>query len=292
MARSMTGYGRAEEPIGSYRIAVEIKSVNHRYFEIASRVPRGYAFLEEKVNSYAKSRIARGKVELSLAISRVGEADTEISVNEAYAEEYIQALRQLAKRYHLKNDISVMQVAANPLVFTTTLKQPDEAEIWAAVRQVEEKAIDRFCEMRTIEGEKLAEDIRARCRSILSKTDFIESQSAETERAYRQRLEQKLRDLLKDSSVDEQRIVTETAIFADKIAVAEETVRLKSHIAQVESLLGTDEPIGRKLDFVVQEMNREANTTGSKAQDLKITEAVVNIKAEIEKIREQIQNLE
>ena len=292
MAKSMTGYGRNEAQIGSFKITAEMKAVNHRYFEGYVKLTRGYAFLEEKVLSYLKSKIGRGKVEVYISVETVGDGSTQITVNEEFAQSYISALKKLAKRFKLKNDISVMRVAANNDVLSFERKEIDEDEVQQAVMTVLDGAINNFVAMRRVEGERLCNDIISRCDAILEKVAFIEKCTPETVAAYRERLEQKIKELLENVNIDEQRIVTETAILADKIAVDEETVRLKSHISQMKELLALDEPVGRKLDFIVQEMNREANTTGSKAQNIEITNTVVDIKAEIEKIREQVQNIE
>ncbi len=292
MANSMTGYGRAQMLIDNMDITVEIKAVNHRYFELSSKVPRSYGFLEEKISSALKQRIARGKIEVYVSMINMGESDTLIELNKEYADAYISALNALGDEYGIEKDITVMSVARNSEVFKVTKKQIDEELITKQVLTVLDKATDNFIAMRGVEGKRLCEDVLSRIETIREKVAFIEAKSPETVRIYREKLEQKIKELIGDVQIDEQRILTETAIYADKVAVAEETVRLNSHMIQVEELLKKDEPIGRKLDFIVQEMNREANTTGSKSQDIEITNAVVDIKAEIEKIREQIQNLE
>jgi uncharacterized protein (TIGR00255 family) len=222
----------------------------------------------------------------------MGESDTLIELNKEYADAYISALNALGDEYGIEKDISVMSVARNTEVFKVTKKQIDEELITNQVLTVLNVATDNFIAMRKVEGKRLCEDVISRIETIREKVSFIEEKSPESVRVYREKLEQKIKELIGDVQIDEQRILTETAIYADKVAVAEETVRLRSHLIQVEELLEKDEPIGRKLDFIVQEMNREANTTGSKSQDIEITNAVVDIKAEIEKIREQIQNLE
>lgn len=292
MANSMTGYGRAQMLIDNMDITVEIKAVNHRYFELSAKVPRSYGFLEEKISSALKQRIARGKIEAYVSLVNMGESDTLIELNKEYADAYISALNALGDEYGIEKDITVMRVAHNSEVFKVTKKQIDEELVTKQVLTVLDKATDNFIAMRGVEGKRLCEDVLSRIELIRDKVAFIEEKSPESVRIYREKLEQKIKELIGDAQVDEQRILTETAIYADKVAVAEETVRLKSHLIQVEELLTKDEPIGRKLDFIVQEMNREANTTGSKSQDIEITNAVVDIKAEIEKIREQIQNLE
>lgn len=292
MANSMTGYGRAQAQFETIDITVEIKAVNHRYFELTVKAPKAYGFLEDKISAALKKRVSRGKIEVYVSAVNLGESDTLIELNREYADAYISALKELCGEYGLDNDLSTMKVAQNPEVFRVTKKQIDEDLISGQVLSVLETATDNFIAMRAKEGERLCEDVLSRIETIRNYVSFIEEKSPETVRAYRERLEQKIKELIGDVNVDEQRILSETAIFADRIAVAEETVRLRSHLKQVEELLSKDEPVGRKLDFLVQEMNREANTTGSKSQDIEITNAVVDIKAEIEKIREQIQNLE
>ena len=292
MANSMTGYGRNEVEVGTFKITTEMKAVNHRYFEANVKLTRGYAFLEDKVISYLKSRISRGKIEVYISAATTGENAVSVTVNEEFAQSYISALKSLAKKFKLKNDISVMKVASNNDVLSLSKPEINEEEAETAVMQALAGAVDSFIEMRKTEGKRLADDILSRCDLILEKVALIEKCSPETIAAYRERLEQRIKDLLDNVNVDEQRIVMETAILADKVAVDEETVRLKSHISQLNTLLNSDDAVGRKLDFIVQEMNREANTIGSKAQNLEITNTVVDIKAEIEKIREQVQNIE
>ncbi len=292
MIRSMTGYGRAESSAGGRDIIVEIKSVNHRYFEFSSRVSRGYGFLEEKLKSYLQSRVFRGKVDVYLSIMTMEDVDAEVRVNHSLAGGYVAALRELGERYSLRDDISVSTVARYSDIFSVHRAAEDEDEVWEAVRPVVDEALSHFISMRETEGARLKADVEGRAGTILSLVQEIERRSPETLADYQKRLRARIEELLGDAKVDEQRLLTETAIFADKIAVAEETVRLRSHFDQMFSMLGSGQPVGRKLDFIVQEMNREANTIGSKAQDAEIAHMVVDIKAEIEKIREQIQNIE
>lgn len=292
MANSMTGYGRAQILFEDMDVTVEIKAVNHRYFELSVKAPKSYGFLEEKISAALKKRISRGKIEVYVTAVNLGDSDTLIEVNKEYTEAYIAALKELGQQYGLNYDLSVMKVAQNPEIFKITKKQIDEEAVTSKVLAALDKATDSFINMRNVEGKRLCEDVLSRIDVIRNKVSFIEDKSPETVQAYREKLEQKIRELIGDIQIDEQRLLTESAIYADKVAVAEETVRLRSHLKQVEELLNKDEPIGRKLDFIIQEMNREANTTGSKSQDIEITNAVVDIKAEIEKIREQIQNLE
>ncbi|MBR7071715.1 MAG: YicC family protein [Clostridia bacterium] len=292
MVSSMTGFGRAKEQIGDFDITVEIKSVNHRYFEFSSRLPRGYQFMEEKLKSLCHSAIARGKVELSVLIENHAQDAVVLELNEQYADAYVSALHQLAERYSLTDDITVSSLIGNSDIFSVRRSEADEETVTEAVLQVAGEALGRFIAMRKTEGERLAADISSRAEAIAEHVAFIEQRSPQTVSEYRVRLEQRIRELLQDAAVDEQRLLTETAVFADKIAVAEETVRLQSHLKQLHSMLEVDKDIGRKLDFLVQEMNRETNTIGSKAQDLEIGRHIVEMKAEIEKIREQVQNIE
>ena len=292
MVKSMTGFGRGKSQINGLDITVEIKSVNHRYFEFSARMPRAYAFLEEKLKSFLSQSISRGKVEVSVLVEDNTENATVVEINREYANAYIGALKQLSKEYNLKNDVKVSTVANNNEIFKVRRQTIEDEVITDAVLTVTKEALGNFVDMRTVEGERLLKDVNSRTAYILEKVEFIEKRSPETVNSYKERIEQKIKELLGDNTFDEQRVLTEVAIFADKVAVAEETVRLRSHIKQFESLLSSDEPVGRKLDFIVQEMNREANTIGSKAQDIEIAHTVVDIKSEIEKIREQIQNME
>ena len=292
MVRSMTGFGRAKNQIGGFDVTVEIKSVNHRYFEFSCRMPRAYNFLEEKIKSYLNQKISRGKVEVSILVDDLNQNSTVVEINREYADAYIKALGDLSKEYKLKNDVKVSTLANNSEMFKIRRQQIEDDVIEAAIMPVLEEACQNFISMRSVEGERLLKDVVSRTDYILSKVEVIEARSPETVAAYQERITNKIKDLLGDNTVDEQRILTEVAIFADKVAVAEETVRLRSHIKQFAGLLESDEPVGRKLDFIVQEMNRETNTIGSKAQDIEIAHIVVDIKSEIEKIREQIQNME
>jgi uncharacterized protein (TIGR00255 family) len=288
----MTGFGRADEIIDGMSITVEIKSVNHKYFEFYAKVPRMYGFLEEKLKSYCNSVISRGKVECFVSIDLLEDSDAQIIVNHALAEGYLKAIREISERFSLDGDINAASISRYPDVITLHKEPEDEDKIWAAVKTVAEKAVEKFVAMRQAEGEKLKSDVLSRADLILGNVSFIEERSPQTVKEYNDKLILRMKELLGDASVDETRLLNEAAIFADKIAVAEETVRLRSHIDQLHSFLEADEAIGRKLDFLVQEMNREANTIGSKAQDVEIARHVIAIKAEVEKIREQIQNIE
>ena len=284
MVLSMTGYGRAGALLHGRDIKVELRSVNARFFEYSSRLPRSCAFLEDKLKKLVASRVSRGKVELSLSIQTVTAADTVVSVNWQLAEGYRAALDEMVERMDLKNDV--------PDVLTQTAAPTNEEELWQDVQSVAEKAVDAFVAMRAVEGEKLKEDVAGRLDTIETLVGQIEENSAGRVQAYSDKLYARLQELLGDRNIDESRLVTEAAIFADKTAIDEETVRLHSHVAQYREILALDEPIGRKLDFLTQELNRESNTIGSKCQDVAITRLVVELKSEIEKIREQIQNIE
>jgi uncharacterized protein (TIGR00255 family) len=288
----MTGYGRSQKILNGRDILVEIRSVNHRYYEYSSRIPRAYAYIDDKLKALLKSGISRGKVEVSVTINNIEGKDTEIAINKGVAEGYVKALRSVAEELGLKDDLALSNLTKLPDVFTIQKTPDNEEEIWSDVSQVASEALERFVSMRITEGEKLRSDILEKADFILTMVAKVEELSPKTVENYRNRLYQKLSEVLEDKNVDEQRIVTEAAIFSEKVAVDEETVRLRSHIGQLKTMLSSEETIGRKLDFIVQEMNRETNTIGSKAQDLDITKIVVDVKAEIEKIREQIQNIE
>lgn len=292
MIKSMTGYGKSEQTIDSLNVTVEIKSVNHRYFEFSARVPREYGFLEEKLKKYCNSLITRGKVECYVSVEDLEEREMEVNVNKTLAAGYVKALKELSERFGLKDDISAVTLSRYPDVITLHKASEDEERIWNAVKTVAETAVSKFIEMRETEGSKLRGDILSRADYIIECVEFIEGRSPETVREYNEKLKQRMRELLGDASVDEQRLLNEAAIYADKIAVDEETVRLRSHISQLREFMNSNEAIGRKLDFLVQEINREANTIGSKAQDVDIAKKVIAIKAEVEKIREQVQNIE
>lgn len=290
--RSMTGYGRAQNILNGRDILVEIRSVNHRYYEYSSRIPRAYAYLDEKLKSLLKSSVSRGKIEISLTINNIEGRDTVIAVNKSIAEGYVNALREVGAELALTDDISLSNLIRIPDIFSVQKAPDDEEQIWEDVRQTASEALERFVKMREAEGERLRADVIGKTEAILADVAKVEELSPKTVEAYRNRLSQKLSEVLENKNIDEQRILTEAAVFAEKIAVDEETVRLRSHISQLGAMLESHEAVGRKLDFIVQEMNREVNTIGSKAQDLDITKLVVNMKAEIEKIREQIQNIE
>ena len=292
MVRSMTGYGRGQEVLSGLSVTVEIKSVNHRFFEYSCRLPRIYGFIDDKLKNYLQQRISRGKVDVFVQIEALESAGSEVLVNEGLAENYLTALRDMAQKFDLREDVSVTTLSRYPDVLTVHQVAVDEDTVWNAVQKVTDCALDQFVAMREREGERLREDVLTRGQTILSAVSVIEERSPQTVREHMEKVEARMRELLDGAAVDEARLLTEAAIYADKIAVAEETVRLRSHIDQLGVLLSGDEAVGRKLDFLVQEINRETNTIGSKCSDLELTRIVVDIKAEIEKIREQIQNIE
>ncbi len=294
MIRSMTGFGRCEERINGRDITVEIKSVNHRYFEFSCRTPRGYGFLDEKLKSFVNSRVSRGKVEVFVALGESEETACEVTVNHPLVAGYINAMKEICEVYGIADDISVTPLSRFPEVFTVHKPPEDEEQIISDVLAAASKALDSFIAMREAEGERMKADILGRAATILDIVSEIEERSPKTVEEYESRLLERIRQTLESFSVeiDEQRILTEVAVFSDKVAVAEETVRLRSHFAQLERFLSFDEPVGRKIDFIIQEMNREANTIGSKVCDAVLAHKVVDIKSEIEKIREQVQNIE
>lgn len=292
MVKSMTGYGRSEEIIDGKDISVEIKSVNHRYLEMACKIPRSYCYIEEKLKSHLKSKISRGKLDISVTIINLENGGTDVEINTSLAKAYVDALRNLGNELSLKDDLSLSSISRFQDIFIVRKAEEDEEAIWNAVKKVTDNAIDAFVKMREVEGVKMKEDLLANCKKIENNVSLIEQKSPETSKAYYEKLYSKMQEILSDSQIDEQRLITEAAIFSEKIAVDEETVRLKSHISQFREILESNEPVGRKLDFLIQEFNREANTIGSKAQNTDIAKLVVEIKSDIEKIREQIQNVE
>ena len=292
MIRSMTGFGRAQGAGAGLVFTVELKSVNSRYFEFNCRLPKGYLFLEDKLKAYTAERVARGKVEMYVSIDSGSDDNITVELNKAYADAYIKALSTLSKEYKIAGKVTAADFIGNGDMFKVVRSEIDEEAVTAAALSVAGEAIDKFIAMREVEGEKLYSDVKTRSAEILKKVEFVESKTPETVEAYRARLEARIKELLDGASYDENRVIVETAILADKVAVDEETVRLRSHIDQVLSVLAGGGAVGRKLDFMVQEMNSEANTIGSKSQNLEIAQTVVDIKSEIEKIREQIQNIE
>lgn len=293
MTRSMTGYGRSQRQLDGWDITVEIKSVNHRYFEFSCRAPRSCGYMEDKLKGLAQSRISRGKVDLYLQLANTGtRCESQVRVNLELAKSYVAALQALSDATGLPNDLDLAALSRYPDILTPERVELDEDALWQAVSQVANEALDRFVQMRETEGARLREDILQRLDTIERLTETVQAQSPQTVEAYRARLYQKLGTLLADRNIDDARVLTEAAIFADRVAVDEETVRLKSHLAQFRDILTQPDPVGRKLDFLTQELNREANTIGSKAQDAEIAAVVISLKSELEKIREQIQNVE
>ncbi len=292
MIMSMTGFGRAEMSVSTREIIVEIKSVNHRYFEFSCRTTRGYSFLEEKLKKYIGEHIGRGKVDMFVSITENDESAVEVELNRPLASGYISAMRALSNDFQIREDISVSTLSRFTDIFQIHRPPQDEEAVYNDVKIVTDEALRQFLSMRQAEGEKLKEDILGRADTILHIVSEIEERSPQTVKEYRERLYQKLSEVLSSSNIDEQRILTEAAVFADKVAVDEETVRLRSHFDQMKKFLESSGPVGRKLDFIVQEMNREANTIGSKVSDSILAHKVVDIKGEIEKIREQVQNIE
>ncbi len=292
MIQSMTGFGRCQKTLGSRDITVEIKAVNHRYLEFSSRLPRSLGFIEDKLKAQVQSRIARGKVEVSVTVAEQKGSASRVTLNEGLALSYLEELRIFARKNGLTDDLTLSDFCRLPDLFTTRMVEVDEDALWRDISETADGALDSFIAMRRREGEKLSADLAAKLYNILTLVEAVERRSPETVEAYRQRLYKKLGELLADRQIDDSRVLTEAALFADKVAVDEETVRLRSHIDQFRHILTLEEPVGRKLDFLVQEMNREANTIGSKAQDAEMARIVVELKSEIEKVREQIQNIE
>ncbi|MCR4646904.1 MAG: YicC family protein [Oscillospiraceae bacterium] len=310
MLKSMTGYGRAQAQIGGRDILVEIKSVNSRYLEQNVRISRNYTYLEEDLKNLMKTRVSRGKAEIAVSVTLVEGKKADIRVNEEIVRGYLDAMKAYNEtagdEYYLDPDgcfygdpdglmtdkMSWRTIVQLPDVFRVEKPQEDEEEIRRSVMEVALQALDAFVEMRETEGERLRADVLERLGIIESRVSVVETEAPKLTEKYRERLFTRLSELLGSTTIDEQRILTEAAIFSEKTAVDEETVRLRSHIGQMRDMLAADGSIGRKLDFLVQEMNREVNTIGSKVQDVAITAVVVEMKSEIEKIREQIQNIE
>lgn len=287
----MTGFGLAEEMIDGYLIKAQLRAVNHRYADFTIKTPKYYAFLEDKIRKEAMKSISRGKVEIFIAIEQKEDSDREITLNRSVAEGYINALREL-KEFGIEDDLSISSMVRINDIFDVEFKEIDEEKITEMTLKVFNKALADFVSMRCDEGKNLEISLREHLASIGGEIEFIENRSPKCVEEYRERLKKKLDEILDGHIADEGRIITEAAIFADKISVDEEMVRLKSHIAAFEKAMQADEPIGKKLDFIVQEMNREANTTGSKCNDAEVSAHVVELKSIIEKIREQIQNVE
>lgn len=292
LIKSMTGYGRSVETRNGREFTVEVRSVNNRYLDCAVRLPRLVAFGEDAVKQAVKSTISRGKVDVYVSVRSEGGEQGTVTLNTALAEGYLAAMRQMAETFGLENDVKVSDLSRLPEVFTVDKPEVDEEALLADLMAVTNEALAGYDAMRTTEGAALDHDLRSRGARILELVGQVEKQSPKTVSDYRARLEAKLREVLANTAIDESRILTEAAIFADKVAVDEETVRLRSHLNQMNAMLDAGGAVGRKLDFLLQEMNREANTIGSKCTDVAVARIVVDIKAELEKIREQVQNVE
>ena len=288
----MTGYGRAVETIDGREITAELRSVNNRYLDCTVKMPRIYAFAEDSVKTHVKSAISRGKVDVFIAVNVMEDMQMRISVNHPVLEGYLSAMRSIASDYGVRDDISVTALSRLPDVFVVEKAEEDEEKLTQDILSVVDKALEKFTAMRTTEGAALEADLRGRAATILTLVEKVEQRSPVTLAEYRARLTEKMQEVLQSTTIDEGRILQEAAIYADKIAVDEETVRLRSHLNQLDTMLTNGGAIGRKLDFLLQELNREANTIGSKGNDLEQARTVVEIKAELEKIREQTQNIE
>ena len=292
MIKSMTGFGRGHKVLNGRDITVEIRSVNHRYYEFSSRLPRSLNYVEERLKSLLQGRISRGKVEVSVLLNNVEAADEKITINRDVVREYIEALRSVKGVFGLTDDLALSNVLRIPDAFTVVKTETDEEQLWEDIKSTAEEALEHFISMRENEGARMKQDVLSRLAKIEEWVGVVETRSPQVVEDYRKRLYDKMCEVLSSSNIDENRILLEAGIFSEKTAVDEETVRLRSHIAQFRSMLESGEPVGRKLDFLVQEMNRETNTIGSKVQDIEVTRIVVDQKSEIEKIREQIQNIE
>ena len=292
MLNSMTGYGRGEATLHAHTIVVEMRSVNNRYLDCNIRLPRVYSCAEDAIQSEIKSSVSRGKIDVNVTVDAAEVESVSVTLNHAVAAGYLKALQELGETYDLRNDISISLLSRFPDVFRVEKVSEDLEQLTEDIREVTRMALKDFNAMRQREGEKLADDLLSRLSILEAYTRQVEEKSPETVAAYRERLTARIREVLEDKQIDESRILTEAAIFADKVAVAEETVRLHSHIAQFRDMVARGGVIGRKLDFLIQEMNRETNTTGSKCNDLALSTIVVDMKAELEKIRDQVQNVE
>ena len=292
MIKSMTGYGRAVETVNGREFTVELRSVNNRYLDCSVRLPRILSFGEDAVKQAVKAAVSRGKVDVFISVRSEGGDEVQVTLNKAVLESYLTAMRQMVEEYGVANDISVSSISRMPEVFSLEKPQVDEEQLLADLLAVTAKALESYDAMRITEGEALDKDLRSRGDTILALVAQVEQGNAQTVIDYRTKLENKLKEVLNNTAIDESRILTEAAIFADKVAVDEETVRLRSHLKQMNTMLDGGGAVGRKLDFLLQEMNREANTIGSKCTDVNLARIVVDIKAELEKIREQTQNIE
>ena len=292
MIKSMTGYGRAVETVNGREFTVEIRSVNNRYLDCTVKLPRTLTFAEDAVKQAVKASVSRGKVDVFITVKSDSGADVQVTLNKPMLEGYLAAMRQMAEEYGVRDDISTSVLSRMPDVFTVEKPDVDEEQLLADLMSVVRKALEGYDAMRRTEGAALDADLRSRAGTILELVAQVEAGNGQTVADYRTRLENKLREVLENTAIDESRILTEAAIFADKVAVDEETVRLRSHLDQMAAMLTGGGAVGRKLDFLLQEMNRETNTIGSKCSDVRLARIVVDIKAELEKIREQTQNIE
>ena len=292
MIKSMTGYGSAKGTVEGLTISVELKSVNNRYLDTSVRLPRSFLFAEDAVKAAVQRHISRGKVDVFVSVDSSEAGDMTVKVNEGLLRGYMDAIRSIAKEYDLPDDLSALAVSRFPDVLSVEKKDLDAEAISAGIVEIAEQALNDFDAMRLREGEKLRDDVLSRVAVIDSLVSTVEQTAPQTVADYRARLEAKMAEVLGSTGVDENRILAEAAIFADHIAVDEETVRLRSHMSQLNTMIRGNSPTGRKIDFLIQEFNREANTIGSKCQNSEIAHTVVDLKSEIEKIREQIQNIE
>ena len=294
MIKSMTGFGRCRTVLHGREISVEIKSVNHRFFEFSCRTPKGYGFLDDKLKALVNSRVSRGKIDMFVTVGAAEDTPAEVKINHSLVSGYINAMKEISETYGIENDVTVTAISRFPDVYTVSKAPENEEEITADVLEAANTAIDGFIAMREAEGEKMKADILGRAEVILATVDEIDERSPQTVKEYEERLLDRINRTLQDYNIniDEQRVLTEVAVFADKVAVAEETVRLRSHFAQLSKIMESQTPIGREIDFIIQEMNREANTILSKANSLDVSDKAIQLKTDIEKVREQIQNLE
>lgn len=289
----MTGYGRSNQNVDGYEISIEIRSVNHRYLECSFRLPKGYQYLEEKLRSLLQSYLSRGKVELTLLIMKDDSISRKISVDMPLAEAYLTSLRKANEEFGLEDDLTLSKLLTLQGIFLPEKEESlSEAHFWQAIKLVATQAIDELCEMREKEGKSLVNDISGRLKEMENLLAQIEGRVPKMLDQYEKRLYARLKELKELKEYDSARILTECALFADRVDTHEEIARLKSHIGQLSHLLTEDSPVGRKMDFLIQEMNREVNTIGSKSQDLEISRLVIEMKSEVEKMREQVQNIE
>ena len=292
MVKSMTGYGRARQTLHGRDITVEVRSVNNRYLDCTVKVPRTYIFAEDSVKSRVQKAVSRGKVDVFITIDATGADETVVAVNEPLARGYYEALTKIRDMFSLEGELTAAVLAKFPDVLTVTKAEEDLESVAGDICAVLDEALEAYNAMRAVEGAKLAEDIGNRLTNIENYTSQVEERSPQTVAEYRAKLTARMQEVLQSTTIDEQRILTEAAIYADKVAVDEETVRLRSHVAQLRTMIASDEPMGRKMDFLIQEVNRESNTIGSKCNDVAIAQVVVGLKAEVEKMREQVQNVE